>query len=279
MKIDGKTRLLGILGSGIGHSLSPLLQNYALERLGENLVYLPFEIGAEDLPSMIRLFPGIGGIGLNVTTPHKRAAAEIVPPGDSEAQTTGVINTIVFRDGTPAGFSTDGMGFRSWMREEGIRPGPDGVTILGFGAVARSIAYHLGAEFPVTLVSRSPGEVASTIQAWQARGWRGLPIRVLAWSDPSPGASLLVIGGLPAEAGRSAEVASWLAGCDPSGVVVDLNYGAGRTPLRDQARDRGMITFNGAGLLVHQAALSLSLWLGREVPHQMIAEGMPPGME
>ncbi len=279
MKIGGGTRFLGLLGGGIEHTLSPTLQNHALERLGEDIVYLPFEVAESDLADMLRIFPRIGGVGLNVTTPHKAAVARLVHAGDCETQLTGIVNTVVFRGVTPVGFSTDGSGFRGWMRALGIHPGPGGVAILGFGATARSLAYHLGQEFPLTVVSRSPEDVESVLQSWHVKRWPGLPARVLSWEDPPPVHALLTIGGLPTGAARSEQAATWLAGCDPSGIVVDLNYGPGRTPLRDQARDRGLNAFDGLGLLCHQAALSLTLWLGREVSYRMLEEALPPGMD
>ena len=279
MKIDGRTRLLGLVGKGIEHTLSPTLHNHALEVLGENLVYVPFEIDALDLEDLIRFFPRIGGAGLNVTTPYKAAAAAFVQAGDAETQLTGIVNTIAYRGETPLGFATDGAGFRSWMRAEGIRPGSSGVALLGFGAVARSIAFTLGQEYPLTFVSRAPRETEAVLESWRERGWPGLPVRVLSWEDPTPAQALLTIGSLPVEAARSGQVAEWLAGCDPTGIVVDLNYGAGRTPLRDQAKDRGLIAYDGLGLLVHQAAASLSLWLGEEVPVDLLEEGLAAGTE
>ncbi len=277
MTIDGRTRLIGLVGRGIAHTLSPRIQNFALASLGENAVYVPFDVAEGDLPDLIRLLPRIGGIGLNVTTPHKGAAARLVRAGETEVVHTGTVNTITFLDGSPVGFSTDGRGFRAWMDSLGFRPGPGGVVLLGFGAVARSLAYVLGQEFPTTIVSRTPDDAARLLDSWNAKGWPGLPTRARSWGDPPPARAVLAVGGLPPEFARSPEVATWLARCDPAGIVVDLNYGHGRTPLRDQARDRGLTTLDGTGHLVHQAALSLSIWLGRNVPASLLEKGLAGG--
>lgn len=274
MKIDGRTKLLGILGHGIGHSLSPGIHNHALLRLGVNAAYLPFDVPAEEVGELIRWFPRIGGFGLNVTTPHKAASARMTRPGDQEVTLTGVANTIVYRDGTATAHATDGRGFGAWITARHLEPSGGGVILLGFGATARSIAYQLGQHHPLTIVSRTPRDVDLVLQDWYAKGWPGLPVRAISWQDPTPPQSLLVVGGLPVEFARSTDVAAWLAGLDPAGVVVDLNYGAGRTPLRDQARDRGLASHDGLGLLVHQAALSLSLWLSRDVPASLLQEGL-----
>ncbi len=275
MRIGGETKLFGLLGDPIAHSLSPAIHNAAFEKLGENAAYLPFRIAGEDLEAFVRLFPRIGGIGLNVTTPHKAAVGRIVRPGEDEVVQTGIVNTIAYREGAAMGFATDGRGFRSWMRARNIRPGPGGVVLMGFGATGRSLAWQLGREFPLTIVTRSPHESEAVLQGWYGKGWPGLPARVLTWADASPGQAFLAVGGLPGDFARSKDVAGWLAGLDPAGVVVDLNYGHGRTPLRDQARDRGLTAHDGLGLLVHQAALSLSLWLSSEVPASILEEGLP----
>jgi shikimate dehydrogenase len=277
MSIDGRTRLLGVAGSGIVHTLSPRIQNHALGCLGENAVYLPFDIREEDLGPLIDLFPKIGGIGLNVTTPLKPLAGRLVRPGDAEVVRTGSVNTVVWREGQAVGLSTDGKGFRAWMDVQDVFPGPGGVVVLGLGAVGRSLAYVLAVEFPMTIVTRAPAEATALLESWVAKGWPSLPTRIRSWSDPPPAQAVLVIGGLPASFARSREVATYLAGLDPSGIVVDLNYGSGRTPLKDQARDRGLTAYDGLGLLVHQGALSLSAWLGREVRPSMLEEGLALG--
>lgn len=279
MRISGRTRVLGLLGRGIGHSLSPRLQNAALEKLGEDLVYLPFDLEGSELPELIRIFPKIGGVGLNVTTPHKQAIAGLVSPGDDSVRLTASVNTVAFLEAAPVGTSTDGSGFRAWMRAMGIVPGPGGIAILGFGATSRSLVHALGPEHPLVIVSRSPVEAQAIFQAWKGEGWRAPRLRAVSWNDPPPDGAPLVIGGLPPEASRSEPVARWLAQCPPGAIVVDLNYGPERTALRDQARDRGLRAIDGLGLLVHQAALSLSLWLGREVSPQLVSEGLPPGMD
>jgi shikimate dehydrogenase len=272
--IDGRTRLLGLIGRGITHTLSPQIQNYALEQISENLVYLPFELDEQDVGPFLSLFPRFGGVGLNVTTPHKRAVGRLTRPGEDEVAFTEVVNTVAYRDGRPYGYATDGRGFVSWMNSVSIRPNASGVALIGFGSSSRSIAFQLGQHHPLTVVTRKPPEAEAVLQGWFDRGWKGLPVRVLSWGDPAPPQALLAVGGLPVSFARSKDVATWLKGLDPAGIVVDLNYGPGRTPLRDQARDRGLTAFDGLGLLIHQAALSLSLWLGSEVAPSLLSDGL-----
>ncbi len=274
MRIDGLTRILGLVGEGISHSLSPRIQNHALEQLGENLVYLPFDLPADALPELIRALPLIGCVGFNVTSPHKSAVGRLVRAGDEEASLTGVVNTVVYQAGEAIGNATDGRGFRAWIESEGLIPGSGGVVLLGFGSTARSLAHQLATVYPLTIVSRRPEAVERELQGWYAKGWAGLPARAIGWDQPPPPRPVLVVSTLPPDAGRTGEMAGWLAALDPTGILVDLNYGAGRTPLVFQARDRGLAAHDGLGLLVHQAALSLSIWLGRPVPASLLRAGL-----
>ncbi|MBD3162535.1 MAG: hypothetical protein GF346_09245, partial [Candidatus Eisenbacteria bacterium] len=156
MTLDGRTRMLGLLGAPIGHSLSPRIQNHALQRLHENLVYLPFELAEEDLPAFLEIFPRMGGLGLNVTTPYKRRVGLLVRPGEDEVVATGIVNTVRFVGNEAIGHATDGRGLLSWMKANAISIPEGGLVLLGFGATARSIAYNLALHDGATVVTRRP---------------------------------------------------------------------------------------------------------------------------
>jgi shikimate 5-dehydrogenase len=136
------------------------------------------------------------------------------------------------------------------------------------------MTYRLGPVFPVTIVTRRIAPVEKMIGSWSDRGWRGPLVRVVSWTDPLPPGSVLVLAGLPLDFAGSPQVARLLSGIDPESTVVDLNYGRSRTPVRDQAHDLGLAAHDGIGLLVHQATLSLSLWLGEEVSPGLLEEAL-----
>lgn len=274
MKIDGATKLLGLIGDPISHSLSPRIQNHALRRMDENLIYLPFKIGNDQLSEMIRLFPKIGGIGLNVTTPFKEEVGAIVGAGSEEVSLIGAVNTIVYRESAPVGYSTDGLGFRNWLHAEGLLPVSGKSVLLGFGATVRSIVYHLAGQVSLVIVTRDPHAAERTIQSWQGMGWPGEPPEVIGWNERLPESVKLAVAGLPQPFAESDSVSSWISCLDTRTVVVDLNYGTGRTPFLERAREHGFTAFDGTGLLVHQAALSLELWLGREIDADLLKEAL-----
>ena len=99
MRIDGSTKVAGVIGYPIGHSLSPLMHNTAFRELGLDFVYVPFPVHPQDLAQAIRGMRALGIVGLNVTVPHKVAVMEYCDELTEDAQRIGAVNTIINRDG------------------------------------------------------------------------------------------------------------------------------------------------------------------------------------
>ena len=260
---DGRTRLLGIVGRPLDHSLSPRLQSAVLRMLERNLIYLPLPVSVERLPELLSLAGEIGLLGLNVTTPYKEAVAGLVRAADRETERTGMVNTIRFTPDGPQGCGTDGVGILDWMaaqRLDGLERG-----VLGFGPTARSLIHRaLAIGRPVRwIVTRRPAVVRETVRSWgdaevEVCGWDGLsailrPRGRTLWVSTLPPAAFPLPDEFWDRIGRRA-------------LLLDMNYGDGRTPAVAEARGRGLPAADGRGPLLHQAARSLSLWLGEEVP-------------
>ncbi len=109
--ITGKTRVLGIFGDPVAHSLSPLMQNQALRQAGIDAVYVPYHVRVEQLPQAVAAIRALGLWGVNVTVPHKEAVCVLLDDVDPAARLIGAVNTIVNREGRLTGYNTDGMGF------------------------------------------------------------------------------------------------------------------------------------------------------------------------
>ncbi len=139
---------LGVLGDPVAHSLSPEMQNAALQECGVALRYAPFQIAPDELETAIRLLREIDFVGLNLTVPHKIAALSFVDDVEERARKIGAINTIVFRDGHSLGWNTDGPGFERAIREEFSVDLRDlRVLLLGAGGGAgRALAYQCASE-------------------------------------------------------------------------------------------------------------------------------------
>ncbi|TAN43908.1 MAG: shikimate dehydrogenase, partial [Rhodospirillales bacterium] len=144
--ISGHARLAGVIGWPVGHSRSPRLHNYWLEKHGIDGAYVPLAVKPEDLEGVLKALPRMGFRGVNLTLPHKEAALRLVDRADPMAQRIGAVNTIVFTDqGKAIGSSTDGLGFLENLREAepgfSAKAGP--AVILGAGGAAASIAFAL----------------------------------------------------------------------------------------------------------------------------------------
>lgn len=259
---DGRTRILGILGDPLDHTLSPRLHTAVLRRLDRNLIYLPFSVSRGRLRAFLRTAAEIGVLGLNVTTPYKEAIARLVPPLDEETARTGVVNTVLFADGGARGTGTDGAGILACLREWDGAVAPFG--LFGFGASGRSLAARAlaGGDPLEVIVSRRPAEVRRRLRAWGATG-----VRVESWADFAPfdGRPLPAVWVSTLPPSIRVSPSFWRI-LPPGSRLLDLNYGEGRTRVADRARAAGIRAAGGLGPLCHQAALSLGLWLGTKVP-------------
>ena len=259
MILGARTRLLGVVGFPVDHSVSPAIQGAALAALGLDWSYGAFAVAPEQLADAVRGASALGFIGLNVTLPHKEAALALSRP-DGEAVRVGAVNTLIFEgDATPRGLNTDLYGFRMLLGEIGVAPGGMRVALLGAGGAARAVALALvdgGAEVIVASRSDRPLVLAG----------RSLP-RV-AW-DAASFARLLPTVDLLVDAtprGRDPNAPRLdLATLRPHAVVLDLTVRRS-TPLTDGARSRGLRTATGGAMLIHQAARSLEAWCGRPAP-------------
>jgi shikimate dehydrogenase len=253
-----------------------------LRALDRNLIYLPLPVSEDRLPALLSEAPGLGILGFNVTTPYKEAVARLVRPLDEETARTGVVNTVVMAEGGPAGCGTDGAGILRYLQIAGLGGVPYGV--LGFGATARSLI-HRGWQDghpPAMIVTRRPEAVRAALASWREASSER--IAVTDWDDlgvepgrggektasvPRPG---VWVSTLPPEV--PALPAPFWARARAGAVLLDLNYGAGRTVRMEEARVHGWSSADGLGPLCCQAALSLSLWLGEDVPAGMYVRAL-----
>ena len=150
-------KIFGIFGDPIGHSLSPSMQNAALQALGENACYHAFRVTREDLKDALLGGAAMGFSGLNLTIPLKERALELdfLQP-DPLAKAIGAVNTVSFAPQYIAGYNTDGWGALLALQDAGVKIKGKSVLIIGAGGAARAIAYTLvqeGAE--ISIANRS----------------------------------------------------------------------------------------------------------------------------
>ncbi len=141
--ISGKTRICGLIGDPVEHSMSPAMQNAAFRELGLDYVYVPFRVKSEELGKAIEGMRALNIRGLNVTMPHKVAVIQFLDKLDPLAEKIGAVNTIVNDDGVLTGYNTDATGFLQALLERGIEPEGKNVVILGAGGASRAISFIL----------------------------------------------------------------------------------------------------------------------------------------
>lgn len=143
MNINSKTSIYGIIGYPIGHSLSPLIHNYAFENLDFNSVYVSFDVNEEDLKDAIMGIKALGIKGLNVTVPHKESVIKYLDRISDEAKLIGAVNTIKNNSGSLEGYNTDVTGFMESLKEHNVDVVGKNAVILGAGGAAKAVAVGL----------------------------------------------------------------------------------------------------------------------------------------
>ena len=108
MEIKGKTRITGLFGYPVEHTLSPNMHNSAFKELDLDIIYVPFKVSPQDLPEAIKSVKALNLLGVNITVPHKERAIPLVDSIDEEASFIGAINTVVNSEGILKGYNTVG---------------------------------------------------------------------------------------------------------------------------------------------------------------------------
>ncbi|GAH38520.1 unnamed protein product, partial [marine sediment metagenome] len=141
--ISGTTRVCGVIGDPIEHTMSPVMHNAVFRELGMDYLYVAFRVKKEELGEAIRGMRALSIRGLNVTIPHK---VEVIPFLDELsplAERIGAVNTIVNDEGVLKGYNTDATGFLQALLERDVEPKGKNVVILGAGGASRGISFIL----------------------------------------------------------------------------------------------------------------------------------------
>ncbi|MEO5902244.1 MAG: shikimate dehydrogenase [Ilumatobacteraceae bacterium] len=255
--ITGATRVAGVIGHPVRHSLSPALHNAGFASLRLDWVYAAFDVAEGGAVDALRAMRTLGLGGLSVTLPHKEAVAAAVDVLDPAAAALRSVNTVVsLADGRLAGHSTDGDGFVASMAAAGVPVDGRTICVLGAGGAARSIVEALARNraASVVVVNRSTERAAVAAALAGAVGRVGGP-------DDITAAEIVVNATSIGMGSQDLPVRRGALRCDQ--VVADIVYHPRRTALLDFADGIGATTVDGLGMLVHQAALQESLWTGR----------------
>ena len=256
--LTGHAQVAGIIGWPVGHSRSPRLHGYWLDKYKIDGAYIPLPIPPEHFATTIRGLMHAGFAGANVTIPHKLAAFAVCDVVDETARRAGAVNTLTFKDGKITGANTDGWGFLANLRAHGVDPRAGPALLLGAGGGARAIAAALLAEgAPVTLTNRT-AERAEQLQ-------RDLPaLKLVPWAqrDAATADHALVINATAL--GMENKEPLTLDLSRTKAAIVDIVYVPLETPLLKAAKAHGLKPVEGLGMLLYQGIPGFKAWFGVE---------------
>jgi shikimate dehydrogenase len=281
---NSRLRIVGVIGSPVAHSLSPLLHNtaFAVLGLGDTWRSYAFEVAPGHAEAALEQMRGADITGLSVTMPHKAAVATRVENMSDVARQLHAVNCVVNRDQVLSGHNTDGAGFvASLARGAGFDPSGRRCLVVGAGGAARAVVLALAraGAAQVAVVNRTRERA---VEAAVLAGHAGVVVpsdrpeeitAALTAADLVVNATPVGMAGGGAQAddapADAATPSGWLAAPNQlhqGQVAVDLVYYPRRTSWLVAAEAAGAGILDGLGMLVHQAAEQLRIWTGLEPP-------------
>jgi len=276
--ISGRTRLCGIIGDPVEHTMSPVMHNAAFGKMGLDYCYVPFRVKKEDLGRAIGGMRALNIRGLNVTIPHKVAVIPFLDRLDPLTEKIGAVNTIVNDDGTLTGYNTDATGFLQAMRERGIGPEGKNVVILGAGGASRGISFILAErEAHLVILNRLleldwAKELAGRLSETFGEKVEALELVEENLAKALDKADILINAtsvGMSPDANETLVLPKLLK---PGLIVFDIVYNPIKTRLLKEAEKAGAQTISGVDMLVWQGALAFEKWTGLKAPLELMRE-------
>ena len=272
MRVSSRTKLVGIFGYPIVHSLSPVFHNAAFAKLGLDFVYLPFPVKPDHLESAVKAIKSLNMVGVNVTIPHKRKVLDYLDEVDHQARMMRAVNTILHQDGRLIGYNTDGEGFLDSLRQEGkFDPKGKHVFMIGAGGAACAISFALvkAGVKSIILTNRTPEKAKILLERLKENVKDECKFSLMDFSQRnSPGIMDKVDLFINATSVGMHPGDPLLINPDlfpPNIFVYDVVYNR-KTELLKEAEKRNLTSLGGVGMLIYQATLSFKIWTSQTPP-------------
>ncbi|MFQ5329069.1 MAG: shikimate dehydrogenase [Thermodesulfobacteriota bacterium] len=272
MTFIGTTRIIGVFGYPVSHSLSPAMHNAAIESAGLDMLYLPFSVEPSALSEAVSAIRVLNMVGVNLTIPHKESVMEYLDEISDEARIIGAVNTVVNDKGQLIGHNTDGRGYLQSVREEaGFNPEGKSIVIIGAGGAARGIINAIAGAGAASIaivnrtLPRAEGLAEEFKPLYPAVAITPLPLEGEELGRTLQAASLIVNTTSLGMKGKGS-VDIDLEKVPNHAIVSDIVYNPRTTDLLRRAADLGLATHGGLGMLVCQGALGFTLWTGYPAP-------------
>ncbi len=271
--ISSRTRVLAIIGDPIGHSITPRIQNYALQHIGADILNIACLVAPSELEAAIRGARALGLLGLMVTIPHKEAVLRLCDELDDSARLIGVANLLHFTpQGKTIGYSSDGWAAVKSLEEEGTSVKDQRIVILGGGGSARSLALTFAAHgaHEIVLLNRTVERARTIAEEVEALN---IPARAetlnastcrreLVQADILVNATSI---GMSPQADESPIEPQALKAARPGLTVYDIVYNPLETRLLRETRAAGLKGVDGLGMLIYTNVFAVEKCAGLKI--------------
>lgn len=283
ISFSGKSKVYGILGDPVAHSLSPLMQNRAFSEHHIDAMYVPFHVLAGDLSTAVNGLRALNVAGVNVTIPHKETIFPLLDHVDVAARLIGAVNTVVNRNGALVGYNTDASGFmRSLSHDLAFVSEDRNVVLLGAGGACRAAAVGLASSGvkSMAIANRNQARAEKIINDLESH----FPSVCFTASELNDNDYLRTLSAADlivntTSVGLHGEEVNFLPLEDIKGsaLIYDMIYSLSETPLIKNARAMKLFCAGGLGMLAAQGEDAFFLWTGIRLPagfmQQFLAKG------
>ena len=281
--VSGKTRLCGVIGDPIEHTVSPAMHNAAFKQMGLDYWYVAFRVKKEDLGKTIAGMRAPNIRGLNVTIPHKVAVIPFLDELDPLAERIGAVNTIANDGGVLTGYNTDAPGFLQALLGKGIEPKGGNVVILGAGGASRAVSFILAERGSnVVILNRTlerAKELADGVLGALRKEITALKLDRENLARALREAHILVN---TTSVGMSPNINETPVSADllkSDLVVFDIVINPIKTRLLREAEAAGAQTIKGLDMLVWQGVTAFEIWTGLKAPFELMKEEVIKALE
>jgi shikimate dehydrogenase len=276
------TKVTGIIGHPIGHSLSPLMHNTAFGLLEMDYVYLAFDVMPQNLSEALQGLAALGIVGVNVTIPHKESVIPLLDDLSSESRAIGAVNTIVNEEGKLWGHNTDVHGFIEMIKPWENEILEQEVCVIGAGGAARAVVYGLTTQFKPSVIHVLNRNVdrANSLREFFVGSFGFQRMDVVDLYMPTAqevlwGSKLIVnttpLGMSPGVDDSPIREPEALK---EGQILADLVYNPPETKLMRMAKLSGVKTVGGIEMLLQQGARSFELWTSQKMPLEAVRQAL-----
>lgn len=278
-RVTGKTRLIGVIGNPVEHSISPMLHNTLCRHFGVDIIYVPFKVEKSDLDNAVKGMKAINILGFNITIPYKKDIMKYIDDNTKEALLMGAVNTVKNIDGRFYGYNTDAEGFsRSFKQESRTNFRDKKVALIGAGGAARAIAVKVAMEGArkIYVVNRTESKAREFIEMINGNVKNIAEYTLLdknyissVFKESEIIINTTSVGMYPNIYESPTDKFDIFS---KGQIVYDVIYNPTKTKFLIEAENMGCKTINGLGMLFYQGMYAFEIWTGIKLTEEVIKE-------